>query len=152
MANGVVIFDEAKFLARYPQFAAWAAENPGQLQERFDEVAALYINNTINSQISDIATRAIVMNLAIAHILMLDGVVAEGGQGSTSGQVGRLSSATQGSVSVSLDMGAVPGSAAWWMQTSYGAACWNATARWRTFRYAAAPRIPCGPRGRGGRM
>lgn len=136
--DGVVIFDEARFLMRYPQFAPYATANPGFLQMVFDEVTALYIKNTPGSIVRDVTTRALLINYIIAHVLQLSGVLTAGGAGSTAGQVGRLSSATEGSVTVSLDMpGSVSG--AWWMQTAYGAAYWAATAQYRTFRYAQAP-------------
>lgn len=138
--SGVVTFNQAAFLARYPQFTAWANANPGALQIRFDDVTTLYINNTYRSIVGDVNERTILIQYAIAHMLALEGVLAAGGQGSTSGQVGRVSSASEGSVSASLDMGAMPGTAAWWLQTQYGAFYWNATAKYRTFRYARAPR------------
>ena len=139
--DGIVTFNEAAFLLRYPQFAVYAAANPGMLQMVFDEVTVLYINNTPRSYIRDVATRSVLINLAIAHILQLGGATAVGGAGSTAGQVGRVSSATEGSVSASLDMGSTSANAAWWLQSQYGAEFWNATARFRTFRYAAAPRV-----------
>jgi hypothetical protein len=137
--DGVVTFDEARFLLRYPEFATYAAAHPGTLLARFDEVVALYINNTVYSTVRDVNTRAVLINYAIAHILYLDGVTATTGQGSTAGNVGRVSSASEGSVSASLDNGSQPGTAAWWMQSQYGASYWNATASFRTFRYAQAP-------------
>lgn len=136
---GVVIFDQAAFLLRYPQFSAYATANPGALQIRFDEVTALYINNTGTAYVGDVVTRSMLINFAIAHVLILDGVLSSGGEGSTSTQVGRVGSASEGSVSASLDMGAQPNTAAWWNQTQPGASYWNATARFRTFRYARRP-------------
>ncbi len=138
--SGVVTFNEAGFLSRYPQFTAFATANPGALQERFDEVTLLYINNTIYSIVKDTTERSILINMAIAHILQLDGAASPGGQGSTGGQVGRVSSASEGSVSASLDMGTTSNASAWWLQTSYGASYWNGTAKYRTMRYARAPR------------
>lgn len=135
---GVVTFNEAGFLQRFPQFTAYAAENPGALQSRFDEVTAFYVNNSEHSRVCDVAERSMLINLAIAHVLAIEGVAA--GDNSAAGKVGRVASATEGSVSVSLDMGAVPATAAWWMQSQYGASYWSATAKYRTFRYAGAPR------------
>ncbi len=137
--SGIVTFNEAQFVLRYPQFAAFAAANPGALLQRFTEVTLIYINNTLNAIVKDPVERSIYINYAIAHILTLDGVVAPGGQGSTGDQVGRVSSATEGSVSASLDMGAASGTQAWWQQTQYGASYWSATAKYRTVRYARAP-------------
>lgn len=137
--SGVVTFNEAAFLLRYPQFVAFATANPGALQERFNEVTAIYINNTLTSIVTDVTERTYLINYAIAHMLAIEGATATGGQGSTSGTVGRVSSATEGSVSATLDMGAVSGSEAWWLQSQYGATYWNATAKYRTFRYGRAP-------------
>lgn len=139
--NGGVTFDQVAFLLEYPQFSAYAAANPGTLQMVFNRVTALYINNTPRSVVHDLTTRSFLINLAIAHILQISGVTTPAGGGSTAGTVGRVSSATEGSVSVSLDMGSVSANAAWWMQSQYGAEFWNATARFRTLRYAAAPSV-----------
>ncbi|KAG1434388.1 hypothetical protein G6F55_014548 [Rhizopus delemar] len=62
----------------------------------------------------------------------------EGGQ-SPSGLVGRVSSATEGSVSVSSDYSAPAGSAQWYLQTPYGAMYWEATAWLRVGRYVPGP-------------
>lgn len=140
MSSGVVTFDEAAFLVRFPQFSAYAAANPGMLQIVFNEVTALYINNTANSYVRDTGERSILINYAIAHILQLGGAASPGGVGSTASQVGRVSSATEGSVSASLDMGSGSNNADWWLQSQYGASYWNATAKYRSFRYARAPR------------
>ena len=42
---------------------------------------------------------------------------------------------TEGSVSVSADMGAVGSNTAWYLQTPYGATYWQLTAKYRRFRY-----------------
>lgn len=147
MTTGIVTFDEAAFLLRYPMFNAWATANPGQLQERFNEVTAIYINNTAYATVRDVTERGYLINYAIAHVVAIEGALSDPADGgaSASGKVGRVSSATEGSVSVSLDMGAVPGTAAWWLQSQFGAAYWNATAKYRTFRYGRAPAM-CGTR------
>lgn len=147
MTTGIVTFDEAAFLARFPAFAAWASANPGQLQVRFNEVTAIYINNTNTAYVQDVTERSYLINFAIAHVLTIEGALtpAEDAAGIAS-KVGRIGSATEGTVTAQLDMGAVPGTAAWWLQTQYGATYWNATAKYRTFRYGRAP-SPCAPRG-----
>jgi len=55
--------------------------------------------------------------------------------------VGRTSSATEGSVSASFDFAAGAGSesAAFFNQSQYGAAFWQATLNLRSFRYVAGP-------------
>jgi hypothetical protein len=50
--------------------------------------------------------------------------------------VGRVTSASEGSVSVSFDYGTpTPGSGAWFQQSQYGAAFWQATSSLRGMRY-----------------
>src|SRR5262249_37816262 len=55
------------------------------------------------------------------------------------GTVGRVASATEGSVSVTLEMPNQPAAAAWYLQTPYGASFWAATALYRTARYVPGP-------------
>lgn len=136
--SGVVIFDPVAFVQRYPQFAAISAP---VLQSMFDE-ATLFLNNTDCSIVRDLTERALLLNLVTAHIATLSGVATAGGSGSTATQVGRVSSASEGSVSASLDMGATPNTGAWWLQTQYGATYWQVTAKYRTMRYIP-PRRRC---------
>lgn len=136
--SGVVTFDPVVFAQRYPQFAAVSAP---VLQSLFDE-ATLFLNNTPGSIVRDVTERTVLLNLVTAHVGTLSGVAAPAGAGSTATQVGRVSSAAEGSVSASLDMGAVPNTAAWWLQTQYGATYWQATAKYRTMRYLP-PRRRC---------
>lgn len=132
MCAGAVVFDPVAFVARYPQFA-----NAGTplLQALFDEAAALYLNNSARSIVRDLGERSVLLNLIVAHLATLSGVLTPAGQGSTATQVGRVASASEGSTSASLDMGPQDGRASFWMQTQYGAQYWSATAQYRTMRY-----------------
>lgn len=131
---GVVVFDAAAFVAQYPAFAAYNTANPTGLQRYFN-TATLYLSNKESSRVSDVTTRAMLLNLLVAHLAQLDGVTTAAGQGSSAQMVGRVSSATEGSVTVQTQMQAAPGSAAWYMQTQYGATYWEATAKYRSMRY-----------------
>ena len=135
--SGVVIFDPATFAIQYPEFAT---TNPARLQFFFDQ-AGLYLDNTAASPVQDVALRSTYLSLLTAHIAQLSGA----GPGGASGLVGRVSSATQGSVSVqtaySTNVGA---SMAWYIQTPYGAQYWQATAALRTARYVPGP-LSCYP-------
>jgi hypothetical protein len=53
---------------------------------------------------------------------------------------GRISSASEGSVSAAFDMNVPPGSAQWWAQTKYGSDYWLAMAPYRTMQYRPGPR------------
>ncbi|HDI3034397.1 DUF4054 domain-containing protein [Cronobacter sp. EKM101R] len=124
----VVTFDIEAFCERYPQFSRVC--DP-LLNAYFVEATTL-LDNTDCSPVQDIAERAVLLNMLVAHLAELNG--GAGGKGA-SGLVGRVASASEGSVSVST--GDVPTSAAswWYLQTPFGAAYWNATAKYRTFRY-----------------
>lgn len=132
---GIVVFDVAVFRERYPEFTT---VSDGLLQLFFDE-STLYLNNTECSLVQDVPRRALLLNMLTAHVAALN--AGTNGQ-AASPLVGRINSATEGSVSVSTDMGAVPGSAAWFVQTKYGAAYWQATVNLRSFRYIPGRSYP----------
>lgn len=134
--TGVVTFDYAVWIARYPEFST--VTEP-VAQSYFDE-ATLYLNNTANSVVQDIAQRAVLLNMLTAHIAQMNAKNASGKLASP--LVGRIDSATEGSVSVHADMPGGTASAAWFQQTPYGAAYWQATARYRTMRYVPGPVTP----------
>lgn len=128
MADGVVVFNYATWVLRYPEFAGIAEP---LAQAYFDE-AGLYLDNTPCSPVANLAKRGLYLNMITTHIAAINNPTT----GTT--LVGRVSSATEGSVSVSTEYN-VPGSAAWFAQTRYGAAFWQATAWLRTFRYVPGP-------------
>lgn len=137
MTTGIVTFDAAAFKVRFPSFAAVDSLT---LQEFFDTFAVLVVNNTPTGFIVDLNRRSIFLNYLVAHIAQLSGVLDPNGEGSTADRVGRVSSATEGTVTASLDMGNVSGNKAFFMQTQYGAMYWQLTAPYRTFRYRGPPR------------
>ena len=126
-----VVFDPAAFKARYPEFAS---VGDLLLQACFGE-AGLYLSNTDNSPVQNVTRRAVLLNMLTAHIAALGGALSSDGQPRP---VGRVSSATEGSVSAAFE-GPPPGSAQWFQQSQYGAAFWQATSGLRGFRYLAQP-------------
>jgi hypothetical protein len=132
--SGVVIFDPTAFVARYPVFSAFNTANPGALQGYFD-TATLFLNNTACSIVGDVVRRSVLLNMLVAHLLQLDGVLTPSGSGSTADKVGRLASGSEGTVSAQFAMEGVNANSAYFMQTQYGAAYWAATAPYRTMRY-----------------
>lgn len=122
----IVTFDPAKFAVRYPQFSG---HDPAFLQACFDE-AGLYLDNTEASIVTDASEREQLLHMLVAHLVALNTAIEQGNSG-----VGRVASASEGSVSVSLDFGAVTNSQAWYAQTPYGANYWAATAPYRSLRY-----------------
>lgn len=137
---GVVTFDYAAWSARFPTLAQ---NVPALLaQDCFDD-ACLILNNTPQSAVQDTNRRGRLLGFLTAHIAQLGLPTSAGGNGA--GTVGRVSSASRGSVSISTDTGPVSGSAGWFMQTQYGATFWQMTAWLRQMRISpgmsARPRV-----------
>lgn len=128
----VVVFDYAAWSARYPELAA-SVDAPTALLY-FNE-AGLYCSNTDESPIQDVTRRGLILNMLTAHIVALNAQL--NGQES-SPLVGRIASAGEGSVNVQAVFD-VPGSAAWFASSKYGAAAWQAMLPYRTARYLSSP-------------
>jgi|APMI01.1.fsa_nt_gi hypothetical protein len=127
----VAVFDYAAWVARYPEFGA-VSEQRAAL---FFAEAGLYLDNTDASPVQDANRRLLYLNMLTAHIAALSGALEASGK--PNGLVGRVSSASEGSVSVSTELGLVPGSAVWFQQTSYGLSFWQATKGYRSAVYVA---------------
>lgn len=136
---GIVVFSETDFRAAYPEFNSV----PGATLTAYFARATLYLNNTTCSIVQDMTVRAQLLYMLTAHITaLLSGVNGA----APTGAVGRVSQATQGSVSATLDMGPTTNNQAWYLQTQYGAMYWQATVNFRNFRYVPgysrpAPRV-----------
>lgn len=139
MTTGVVVFDPAAFVERYAEFNAISA---GLLSAYFGE-ATLVLDNTSCSIVQQIEQRTPLLWLLTAHLAALNSGV--NGQ-PASPLVGRVSAASEGSVSVQTDNGPQPATAAWFMQTKYGAEFWQLTAGLRAGRYVPGfPQRPVYP-------
>lgn len=125
MTNGVVEFDVAEFRGMYPNIK----NTDTQLQFCFMK-AELFFNNTEQSCEKDINKRKIYLYLIVAHLATLQAQVESGNT-----LVGRISSATEGSVSVSSDYGVLGRNEKFWAQTQHGAEYWALTALFRTGVY-----------------
>lgn len=136
--GAVATFDYAKWTARYPEFAS---VNSDTAQAYFDE-ATLYLRNDGSGPIADANVQLTLLNMVTAHIAKLNAII--NGQ-APSGLTGPITDAAEGSVHVSVDVSALPGSAAWFNQTTYGIAFWAATRGLRTGHYRAYRRpMPSG--------
>lgn len=125
----VVTFNYAAWAARYPELAGSIAAPTAQAF--FDE-ATLYCDNTDSSPVEDATVRAVLLNMLTAHIAAMNGFV---NGVAPSNLVGHISSASEGSVSVSVGEIFHAGSAQWYAQTRYGAAYWAATGRYRLLQW-----------------
>ena len=141
-----VSYNYDAFIQQFPQFAPlsdsyvniwWTAAN------------GWFDNNGWPGQLTIAATA---MNLLTAHLLTLfsakdasGAFIMPGTPGAqpASGLVGRINTATEGSVSVGAEWGSggLPASPeeAWFIQTPYGAAFWTLIAPYRTAVYIAEP-------------
>ena len=130
-----VVFDTGRFLARFPEFDNVADE---QLQALFN-AATLYLDNTDASLVTNVAAREALFMLLVAHLAQLN----FGSKTSPATPlVGRVTSVSEGSVSISGDAPALPGTATWYGLTKYGISYWQATAPWRTMQYRAGRSWP----------
>lgn len=130
----IVTFDYSAFIAAYPTFNL---VSQSILQRCFDQ-SCLILNNTDSSVVKDVTERTTLLWLLVAHIATLMGQtntnIAAGTQGAVS-NAGRLSSASEGSVSISYDFPAFTMSQAYFVQTQYGFTYWQLILPYRSFRY-----------------
>lgn len=109
----VAVFDSAEFKEVYPQFS-----NTADTVCRFAFTEAeLYLNNTDASPVKNEEKRKLLLYMLTCHILTLK---ERGGD-----TVGQLSSASEGSVSVSYSVPSTAG-AEWFSQTQCGLTFWQA--------------------------
>ena len=135
-----VNFSGSAFLALFPQFSGLTSD---QLTTLVLPIAELYCRNDGGGPVSTAATQSSLLNLMVAHVatLMFPPLASPAGAVPA---VGRLSSASQGSVSVALEFPQNPNDA-WFNTTQYGSAFRAATSAYRTMRYIRAPRRPLNP-------
>lgn len=131
---GVATFDWSTWELLYPELISRGVTQP-YATALFNGPAGLLLDNTECSRVQDLGQRGYMLGLIVAHIAWLSGP-------GSSGAVGRVSQASQGSVSASLDYGQVTQSEAYWVQSPYGALYWQATAAYRTGVYVPAPPTP----------
>ena len=127
-----VVFDQTAFKARYPEFAAVA---DATLTACFNE-AGLYLSNADNSPVQNLTRRATLFNMLTAHVAYLGGLLSADGMPRPVGRK-RCTSAHR-FLTAFEGVPPTPGSGAWFTQTQYGAAFWQATSSLRGMRY-----IPC---------
>lgn len=127
------------WVLRYPEFAAVSQDTAtGYWNE-----ATLYHANDGSGPVKTEVAQRTLLNMVTAHIAarysQSQGSPVPGAPQDANGLVGRINSASEGSVSVQTTMEYPPGSAQWWMTTKYGSDYWNATKAYRTMRYRASP-------------
>jgi Protein of unknown function (DUF4054) len=133
-ATGAVVFNYQLFAATFP---IQAQSVTADVATMYFSMAGGYFNNTSGSACKDVVLRLNILNMITAHLLTLFMPIA--GE-PPSGLVGRISNASEGSVSVGTDMGNQPAAAAWWNQTQPGATAMALMRRFARVRYYPGPR------------
>lgn len=125
----IVVLDIAKFRAMFPEYSN---VTDIALQFLFDQ-STDYLNNTEYSLVIDATKRERLLYLLMAHLAYVRYGDSKGNGGS--GLVGRLSSASEGSVSVSSDAGQIEFRYMWYTQSQHGMDYWQATKPYRMANY-----------------
>ena len=147
-----VTFDYNAWLVRYPEFSG--VSEP-LAQAYWDEADAYCANDacnpaflaTVYNGTTPVPLLSRLLNMLTAHIAWLNAPRDANDNPASTGEaasplVGRIASAAEGSVNVSVELkeSGSP-SEAFFSQTKYGLAYWQATAQFRTARYSARPNI-----------
>lgn len=123
--GAVATLDLAAFRLQFPAFATSPADPV--IQAYFAMAGEVWLRNDGTGVVRTVALQTQLMYLLTAHLLQL----FTGPDGNDpSGLVGRINSATEGSVTVSAEYESTMNST-WFDQTPYGAAFWQATAAFR---------------------
>jgi hypothetical protein len=131
---GVVVFNQSRWLADYPEFTSVATQYATAPAACFRQACTI-LDNTDRSKVHDMAVRSDLLDLLTAHIMQIRFGV---GGNPPSRLVGRVSQASEGTVSISSEVGSGVGARqSWFLQTTYGALYWNMSAVYRTARYVA---------------
>lgn len=128
-----VQFDYTSWVATFPQFASLSQT---QVVNGALPLAETYHANDGSGPVSSADIQTNLLNLMVAHVCQL--LYGINGQ-APSGVVGRISNASEGSVSVGTDFPTTPNNA-WFLQTQFGAMYWQMTAVYRNMRYIPSNR------------
>ena len=125
----VVAFSYANWVALFPEFASIPEAT---VTDEYFPLATTMHRNDGGGPVPTAALQSTYLNLMTAHIAALLGTV---NWVAPSPIVGRISNASEGSVSVAADFPLATPSQAWFAQSKYGALYWQATKPYRTMRY-----------------
>lgn len=130
----VTTFDYAAWTGQYPTFAKVSQAAAAG----FFALSTIYWRNDGSSPARTQVLQDQLLYMLTAHIAWLQSPRDAGGTPDSTGTqlapsiVGRISSASEGSVSVSTENSYAPGSAQWFQQTQWGSLYWQATLPFRS--------------------
>lgn len=125
----IVTLDIPKFRAMFPELS----NVPDAILPFLFDQSTDYLNNSDFSLVDDVTKRERLLYTLMAHLAYMKYGDANGNGGS--GMVGRIASASEGSVSVSSDAGQVEFRYMWYTQSPYGMDFWQATKVYRMANY-----------------
>ena len=130
----VVTFDPTAFRTAYPEFTG---VSDARATDMFTIASFSILDNTDGSPVMDANYRTQLFFMLVAHMLLILGTSDT--PTLNNAPPGRISSATQGTVTSQFEYILPPGSSmsAWFNQTKYGALYWMATAQFRSARIYA---------------
>ncbi len=126
--SAIVVFNYENWIAQFPNFNYLSSV---QATMYFD-IATNYFRNDGFGPVCNLDQKTLILYLLTAHIAQLFAPKSNGQNPSTI--VGRINTASEGSVSVGAEFQASP-AASWYLQTQYGASAWQLMLPWRTMRY-----------------
>lgn len=139
-----VKFDYQAWVQSYPEMAN---VDEATATGYFNQMKMVYVGILYRVCDPTGATQLMLLNLLTAHLAQLFASQVNGqpntqssGAAPAPGLVGRIASATEGSVSVTTAIPELPQAAAWLSQTKYGLFFWDATKAYRTMIYVPGPR------------
>ena len=125
----VAVFKYAAWSLRFPKLVSTV---PEPLADMYFAEACTFLDNSDCSLVEDVNLRLTYLNLIVAHIALCNGA----GGDDRSALVGRISSVTEGSVTIAAELNGFTGDqAAYFAQTPYGAQYWASTNGYRTMQY-----------------
>ena len=127
--GAVAAFNFDVWNASFPEFSNISAV---QAQAYWIEATLIWRNDG-GGPVQDAGQQGAILNLLTAHIAFLSVGINGNPSPASQGLVGRVTSATQGSVSVSTEL--PPGIDPYLAQSEYGVRYWRITAPFRTFVY-----------------
>lgn len=133
-----VAFSYGDWIAIWPEFST---VNSAQATQFFGIATTLHANDG-TGPIMDPVQQTALLNMLTAHIAALWST--NGKPSATNTPPGRISSASEGSVSVNYEYATTPinATAAFFLQTKYGALYWAATSPYRQMNYVSTPATP----------
>jgi hypothetical protein len=144
MGTTPIVFDYNAWAAMFPEMGGVSSA----AALGYFNLATMFVRNDGRGPVDDEVKLQNLLFLATAHVARLlsnrtNGVSVTGGAEPAPPIVGRITTASEGSVSVAADMPNQSMNAEWWQQTPYGAMVWMALLPNRV-----GPRIVPNPRRR----